>query len=87
MPGHEVLARRGARIGPDARHLEGLARAPEDTKLLLLLASIEERQFRNLAAALRLCQSALKLEPESAEAKLCVDRNQAFLAERKQRER
>ena len=65
----------------------GMSRAPESTVLILALASMEERQFRNVPVALQLCQSALKISPGSDEAKSCVERNEKFLADRQQQAR
>jgi tetratricopeptide (TPR) repeat protein len=55
----------------------GTIRAPTDFKVRLALASLEERQFRRPAEALRLCREALAIEPGSETAQDCMRRNQS----------
>ena len=58
----------------------GLSRAPDDTRLQLQLAVLEEQYFRDPAEALRLCQSALARSPGLRFAQDCVRRNQQVLS-------
>jgi protein O-mannosyl-transferase len=73
----DCLMQRG-RINDAASMLQlGTIRAPTAFKVRLSLATLEERQFRRPAEALRLCREALAIEPGSEAAQDCIRRNQS----------
>jgi cytochrome c-type biogenesis protein CcmH/NrfG len=53
-----------------------LIRTPRNVRARIMLASLEERVFRNPAEALRLCREALAIQPGLAEAQACVRRSE-----------
>jgi tetratricopeptide (TPR) repeat protein len=53
----------------------GAAQLPGNARIRLALAFLEERQFRRPDEARRLCAEALSIDPSSAQARDCVERN------------